>query len=146
MDWVKSYLTGRVQTVVIENSTLTCRGLECGVPRGSVLGPKMYCMYTRPVGDIVRKHGLLYHGYADDAPPYLIIKSGHKWHSVKAVCEACVAGIGLWMDGNMLKLNQEKTELTAFSSRYKSASEDMTLTVGDSVVSVAPCVRIFILT
>ena len=98
----------------------------------------MYCMYTRPVGDIVRKHGLVYHGYADDAQSYLIIKSSQNWHSVMAVCEACVADIGLWMDSNMLKLNQEKTELIAFSSRYKSVSEDMTLTVGDSVLIVVP--------
>ncbi len=49
-----------------------------------------------------------------------------------------MADIGLWMDSNMLKLNQEKTELIAFSSRYKSVSEDMTLTVGDSVLIVVP--------
>ena len=52
-----------------------------------------------------------------------------------------MADLGLWMDRNMLKLNQEKTKLIAFSLRYKSASEDMTLTVGDNVVSVVPCVR-----
>ena len=85
LDWVKSCLTDRVQNVVIENSTSTCTGLESGVPERSVLGPRMYCMYTRHVGIIVRKHALLYHGYADDS--HLIIKSSQKWHFVKAVCD-----------------------------------------------------------
>ena len=30
--------------------------LDFGVPRGSVLGPKIYCMYTKPVSDIIQWH------------------------------------------------------------------------------------------
>jgi len=32
----------------------------------SLLGPQLYCMYTKPGGDIVNNHNLLYHCYADD--------------------------------------------------------------------------------
>ena len=40
-DWFRSYLTGRIHRVVIEE-------LGFGVPQGSVLGQKFYCMYTKP--------------------------------------------------------------------------------------------------
>ena len=36
------------------------------VPQGSVLGPKIYCMRTKPVSDIIQRHGLFHHSYADD--------------------------------------------------------------------------------
>ena len=49
LDWFRSYLTGRIQRVVIEDSVSVDQGLDFGVPQGSVLGPIMYCMYIKPV-------------------------------------------------------------------------------------------------
>ena len=65
-DWLRSYLTGRIQRVVIENAVSGDQELGLGVPQGSVLGPKIYCMYTKPVSDIIPRHGLSHHSYADD--------------------------------------------------------------------------------
>ena len=53
LDWFRSYLTGRIQRVVIENAVSGDQELGFGVPQGSVLGPKIYCMYTKPVSDII---------------------------------------------------------------------------------------------
>ena len=52
-DWFRSYLTGRIQCVVIENAVSGEQEIGFGVPQGSVLGPKIYCMYTKPVSDII---------------------------------------------------------------------------------------------
>ena len=40
--------------------------LDFGVSQGSVLGPRIYCMYTKPVSDIIQRRGLSHHSYADD--------------------------------------------------------------------------------
>ena len=45
------------------------------VPRGSVFGLKIYCMYTKPVSDIIPRHGLSHHSYADDTQLYMTM--GH---------------------------------------------------------------------
>ena len=66
LDWSRSYLTGRIQRVVIEDSVSIDQELGFGVPQGSVLGTKIYCMYTKPVSDIIQWHGLSHHSYADD--------------------------------------------------------------------------------
>ena len=65
LDWFRSYLTGRIQREVIEDSVLVDQELGFGVPQGFVLGPKIYCMYTKPVSDIIQRHGLSHHSYAD---------------------------------------------------------------------------------
>ena len=49
LDWFRSYLSGRIQRVVIEDSVSVDQELAFGVPQGSVLGPIIYCMYTKPV-------------------------------------------------------------------------------------------------
>ena len=59
--WLRSYLSERHHNVVVDSTMSTNYVLQCGVPQGSVLGPVLYCMYTRPVCDIVARHGMQYH-------------------------------------------------------------------------------------
>ena len=58
MHLIGSGLTGRIQRVVIEDSVTVDQELEFGVPQGSVLCPRIFCMYTKPVSDIIQRHGL----------------------------------------------------------------------------------------
>ena len=55
LDWFRSYLIGRIQRVVIEDSVSVDQELDFGVPQGSVLDPRIYCMYTKPV--MISFHG-----------------------------------------------------------------------------------------
>ena len=61
LNWFRSYLTGRIQRVIIEDSVSVDQELNFGVPQGSVLSPRIYCMYTKPVSDIIQRHGLSHH-------------------------------------------------------------------------------------
>ena len=66
MQWFHSYLCGRSQFVEIKDTESSVRNLTVGVPQGSVLGPILYLLYTVPLAEIIRSHGLDYHFYADD--------------------------------------------------------------------------------
>ena len=72
--WFQSYLSDRSQFVSIDGKRSSRRGLSCGVPQGSILGPLLYLFYTSPLGDICRKHGLSFQLYADDTQIYIIFK------------------------------------------------------------------------
>ena len=137
------YLTGRIQRVVIEDAVSGDQELGFGVPQGSVLGPKIYCMYTKPVSDIIQRHGLYHHCYADDTQLYMTMDhSNNNWRDGLARIQLCVSEIREWMNQNMLKLNDDKTELIVFTSKYKQdLYNDLSITIGDTVVDCGSQVK-----
>ena len=103
LDWFRSYLTGRIQRVVIEDSVSVDQGLDFGVPQGSELGPRIYYMYTKPVSDIIQRHGLSHHSYAYDTQLYMTMDhSNNDWRDGLARISLCDSEIREWMNQNML--------------------------------------------
>ena len=142
LDWFKSYLSNRVQRVIIGDTVSECKSLNFGVPQGSVLGPKIYCMYTKPISDIIAGHGLSHHCYADDTQLYIAIEHSANLHSELLRMERCVADIRNWMRHNMLKLNDDKTELIVFASRYNQhLYSDASMMIGNTTVVCEPQVK-----
>ncbi len=86
-----------------------------------MLGPKKYCMFSKPIGQICKRHNMNYHCYVDDTQAYLVIKPSDNWNNIATRMEACLTDISAWMKSNMLKLNQEKTEMIIFASKQRSS-------------------------
>ena len=72
--WFKSYLDNRHTKVRINDSLSPSRVLVCGVPHGSVLGARLYSMFIYPISNIIKRHGVRYHCYADDIQIYMQCK------------------------------------------------------------------------
>jgi len=113
LDWVKSYLMDRSQRVTIHDNNSIPHVLLYGVPQGSVLGPKVFKKYTIEIGSIAKKHGLLYHCYADDTQLYAAFSpmDAEDIATTQARIQACVDELSAWMTSNYLKLNEDKTEV-----------------------------------
>ena len=143
LDWFRSYLTGRIQRVVIEDSVSVDQELDFGVPQGSVLGPRIYYMYTKLVCDIIQRHGLSHHSYADDMQLYMTMdRFNNDWWDGLSRIELCVSEIREWMNQNRLKLNDDKTELIVFTSKYKQdVYNDLSITIGGTVVNCSSQVK-----
>ena len=138
----KSYLKNRKQCVTIGSVRSESRQLPFGVPQGSVLGPKLYCLFSKPIGIICHRHGMIYHCYADDTQIYMIIRPLENWNNYFSRLEACLSEIGSWMTSNLLKLNQEKTELIIFSTKqHQKYLPTLQLKVGDNIIESVPCVK-----
>jgi len=74
LSWINSYLSERFQTVCVDGELSEPVLMKYSVAQGSVLGPKFFIMYTKPVGDICRAHGLIHHFCADDSQIYIAFK------------------------------------------------------------------------
>ena len=100
--------------------------------RWSFHGPMLYLLYTSPLGDIVREHGLSFHFYADDSQLYTSFACNDTSDLVAAKqrLENCVADINLWMTANKLKLNNDKSEFLFLHSRFRHSLPPPTISVG----------------
>ena len=83
-----------------------------------MIGPKCFTLYIQPVQEIIRKHGLQYHMYADDIQVYAEFNpcAPAEVERMLTSLSHCVRDIQNWMFVNKLKLNQDKTEFIMFAS------------------------------
>ena len=118
--------------------------LQQGLPQGSVLGPILFSLFISPIGDICRKHNILYHGYADDTQNYLSFKPAIPGdnHRCRKQLEKCIEEIQIWMRTNFLKLNDDKTEYIIIGT-YKNLQyvADADVTIGDETITASDFVR-----
>ena len=136
--WFQAYLTSRTQTVHVKKCTSESHELKYGVPQGSVRGPILFTIYTTPLGKLIRRHGLTFYLYADDTQLYLSFKPSEPSSIDNNISrlEKCVEDIRAWMKLNLLKLNDDKTELLVITSRpSRSQSLDISIKVGDQYIS-----------
>ena len=66
LQWFRSYLPDRNQSIVVNNSASSPFPLMCRVPQGSVLGPVLFVLYTTPLSDIIISHSVNHQLFEDD--------------------------------------------------------------------------------
>lgn len=141
LSWFRSYLSGRSQVVSCAGQQSSSRTVTCGVPQGSVLGPLLFCIYTRPLEQIVKRHAVNCHFYADDSQIYLSFDPSEA-HAAASKLNECLSDIRDWMAANFLKLNDNKTELVLIGHAKRLAKiKDFRLSIGDAIVKPSPCAK-----
>ena len=68
--WIRAFLAGRTQTVVLEGESSDTIPVTSGVPQGYVLGPFMFLIYTNDLLSNISSQVML---FADDTAVYLTI-------------------------------------------------------------------------
>ena len=143
LDWLRSYLANMKQLVRIGGDNSSPTSVPFGIPQGSVLGPLLFTAYITPLGDLIRKYGLEYHLYADDTHIYISFPPGGDEQSDALNClHRCLEDTVKWAQSNLLKLNDQKTDVVVFGTKHKlPVMKDIRITVGGSTLSPSSHVR-----
>ena len=143
LEWLHSYVSERYHQVAVSSAKSSHCLLERGVPQGSVLGPLLYCVYTRPIGDIVTRHGLQYHCYADDTQIYVTVEKDVSIESALARIETCIIEVAAWMAKNDLNLNAKKSQAIIFqpSKHRVNKQPEVCVEIAGHRISLSTSVR-----
>jgi len=106
--WMSWLLTGRTQQVAY--TTAPTRPVQFGVPKGSVLGPLLFVLYTAELSQVVTKHGIVLHQYADDCQVY-VTTSPNDTSSAVDQFSRCLNDLQRWLSKSRLLLNPTKTQV-----------------------------------
>ena len=118
MDWLSSYLRNRKLYVQLEGYKSECMRTVCGVPQGSVLGPKLFILYINDICDVSKI--LQFVLFADDTN---FFGSGDDLGIIAENITNEMIKLKRWFDENKLLLNLKKTKFMVFTNRKKEEIE-----------------------
>ena len=110
--WIESYLSDRKQFSKICDSSSNALGVACGVPQGSVLGPRLFILYINDICNVSQI--LKFVLFADDTN---ILYSDANLNNLNIVGNIELDKLNTWFIINKLSLNVSKTNYILFGNR-----------------------------
>ena len=107
--------------------------------QGSVLGPVLFTLCTGPIGQIIRRHRLDFHLFADDSQFYIsfMIKDTNDETIALARIQACIDELKAWMIHHRLQLNDSKTEILVITTPSSAGKHNLIdVVIGDSILNI----------
>jgi len=128
LDYINNYLTNRLQFVTIDDTSSDLRGVTCGVPQGSILGPILFLIYINDLQNCSTLFKLLL--FADDTT---LLYSSKDLDSLITIINKELLLFSEWFNFNKLSLNISKTNYMLFSS-HKNISPVSDITIGHHII------------
>ena len=130
LNWFKSYLSNRKQSVTINQSQSGLSQITCGVPQGSVLGPLLFLIYINDLPSISNK--LKNFLFADDTNIYY---ESNDLANLEKIINSELKILYQWLCSNRLALNIDKTNFVLFHSQRKTINKPVTILINKKAIS-----------
>ena len=114
VEWVSSFLSNRVQAVIVKGSHSRESPVISGVPQGTVLGPILFLIYVNDLENKICMSSVCF--FADDTRISKQIKS----LGSKQQLERDLSTVIEWSKENNMELNNQKFELITYSCQAPS--------------------------
>jgi hypothetical protein len=127
-NWIKSYLENRKQFVSIDDSESKLMDVLCGVPQGSILGPKLFILYINDICNVSKL--LKFVLFADDTN---IFCSGENMEHLSKIISEELDKLNIWFAVNKLSLNVGKTNFMLFGNR--TVKSEVNITINENIIN-----------
>ena len=126
LQWIKGFITGRTQRVVLEGQASEWVPVTSGVPQGSVLGPTLFIAIIHSLPDKIRSTVKV---YADDTKVYRPITNPQDAEQLQEDLDRLVSWSNIWQ----LPFNIEKCKVMHIGNtnpkfEYSMASQKLEVT------------------
>ena len=140
-DWLLNYLENRKQFVTVNGSNSELLEIDTGVPQGSLLGPRLYSIYSSDLPGATTNASV--EMFADDTTAFCI---GKTVDEVLSNIQKAIADLNKWAKDNFMTIHPAKTELMLLSkSKFIGPLQKICLGPNElSFVSKATCLGIHI--
>ena len=140
-DWLLNYLENRKQFVTVNGSNSELLEIDTGVPQGSLLGPRLYSIYSSDLPGATTNASV--EMFADDTTAFCI---GKTVDEVLSNIQKAIADLNKWAKDNFMTIYPAKTELMLLSkSKFIGPLQKICLGPNElSFVSKATCLGIHI--
>ena len=142
LQWFSSYLTDRTHYVSLSNHCSVLTHVHSGDPQGSVHGPILFTMHSKPLSAIIDSHSIIHHSFADDLQLQMSAPSDRISELLYSM-QSCIGDVNAWATENMLKLNDNKTELMLVTSKRTKHLHNLptSITIGNAQVPFKQSVK-----
>lgn len=128
--WFRSYLSDRVQRVLVNNTSSDYCSITHGVPQGSCLGPLLFLVYINDIAEYLPTESL--NLYADDTA---ILAVADDIHSLNCKLQSLASDLSKWCLHNKLNINIGKSKTMHFApsiQRSNSSCNSLSISINNA--------------
>ena len=125
-DWIKAYVSGRHQKVVLNGFQSNTRRVTAGVPQGSILGPLLFLIY---VNDITENMECIINLFADDTSVQQRINNVASFEIVNRDLQRLTSYGAQWL----VKFNATKTDYIIITRKRNRPNHPNLILNGETI-------------
>ena len=114
LQWIKSFLSSREQTVLVDGKSSSPAPVSSGVPQGTVLGPLLFLVYINDINENITK-GTEIRLFADDSLLYRVINSPLD----QQILQNDLITLQAWEEENKMEFHPDKCKVLKITNKKK---------------------------